>query len=257
MRGKQEPKVALSIDFDYFIRENPLWDFGHNESLTSFHQSVWNIRYGSVNLYEETDVKKYADIDPGHLIEELEVKGFKFSPEVRLCLADSHMHAYAFFKKRRVSEMYHLDAHHDMYQTSSMIDCGNWLHRYWMENRVKEIHWIYPTWLDEFGGAVNQFNYKIDIRKFKDVKLDQPVSVGSVFICRSGVWVPPHHDPEFLEMLLPFTFKTKKISITPDLKKRTYPNREDALKYYQEQRAIIESLQRATMAKDADETHTS
>ena len=43
--------MILSIDFDYFIREKILWDFGHSEEQPGlFGDVVWQIRYGNVDL---------------------------------------------------------------------------------------------------------------------------------------------------------------------------------------------------------------
>jgi hypothetical protein len=59
-------KVDLSIDFDFFIKEDPMWDFGHNESILFLNFSpLWQIRYADYDLVKETDTWKRIGDDGG------------------------------------------------------------------------------------------------------------------------------------------------------------------------------------------------
>jgi len=233
-------KTVLSIDFDYFVRENPMWDFGHNEDQSVFRHTAWIARYMSTNLYEECDPAKYADMMPKSMPSELEHAGFLMK-NARMFVADSHKDAYKAIKKVGECEIYHFDAHSDMYPGMVDMNCGNWLLKLYESGKCK-VNWIYPKWMDEFGGPDNKFNYNIDVKKFSELNAVRNVDL--VFICRSSAWVPPHLDPQFVEMVYTFGQKIEKVKVIDKCEVRPAPDKKQATEMYNDYLSMVDSLRR-------------
>jgi hypothetical protein len=241
-------KTIISVDFDFFVRENPLWDWGHSENNPIFINVAWQARYGTEDLYKECDIKKYADFDPCLLITELIKLGFKFKSNFKLRIADSHRHCYEAIEEIGKSRVYNFDTHHDLWrENKKQIDCANWLWRAVEDGLVKYVHWIAPSWSEEFNnGDEHWFNDEPEYRKFinghyfKTFKLDKkPVEVDALFICRSSCWVPPHLDPDFLGMIKWANHCTRDVKFMDNIYKRKYPTRKESEEAMSEIRKFI------------------
>jgi len=192
-------KNILSVDYDFFVREDPMWDYGHDENSNIFKTIAWFARYGTQDLYEECDFK-YADFYPIELIERLKEKGFLFSEDIKIGIADSHKDAYDFVKEQGRCDLYNFDAHHDMYKGNKVLDCGNWLAKLIKARLVAKAIWVKPRWLKEFGLGIDHID-KLKQCFWEDLPTQNPnIKFDAVFFCRSGAWVPPHHDADFLRM---------------------------------------------------------
>lgn len=248
--------MLLSIDFDYFIREKIIWDFGHSEERPGlFGDVVWQIRYSNVDLYEETDPEKYADFDPTYILKKLREKKININSKTQLCLAESHEKAYSFFANGgKPKLLIHIDAHHDMF-TKGTLNCGNWLYHLLNKFPDMKVFFIYPKWsLDE-----SWIDRKKEIKKTKPLKwmtYDKlPVineHVDKLFICRSGIWTPPHHDKLFqmmVETIAYFSGITPQNVIQFPFIKRTSPTRKKAKQAYKEHQKQIEELKKRAMEK--------
>lgn len=243
-------KSVLSFDFDFFIREDFMWDFGHSETVNLFQQAAWLARYTSIDLYKGTRIEKYADFLPEDTLMELFKAGFALGKNYTYGVADSHRHAYNFIKEfKEPVDVYHFDAHSDMYSANqNVIDCGNWLYKLIQENAVNKVTWIYPKWEEEPVGSVltklfelvkGDTGYDISDRikacswedfKKRDTPLAE-VPLNGIFLCRSGVWVPPHHDARFMALVKQLGMFTKSKWIDyADVTKRTYPTEAEAIK---------------------------
>lgn len=208
--------IDLSVDFDFFTREVASWDWGHRDDAL-MQTLVWKERYASrIDVYDETSIAKHADFLPSDLISELHRKGVVLfptdawtarAPLDRLVVTDSHAEAYALFKETGPADaLLHLDAHHDCwkYGMGNKVDCGNWLTallrlKAWRDTPV--VH-VYPKWKNqrEDGpkrtskvGSTLWSHWPGFVQRHK-------VNVRHIFLCRSGGWVAPHHDEDFLRM---------------------------------------------------------
>ena len=180
-------RTLLSVDFDFFIKENPIWDFGHNETNEIFMHAAWLARYLSIDLYKETDIRRYADFAPDALISKLRWLGFKLE-KPSVIIADSHKFAFDVVKSMRDCRIFNFDAHHDCWMDMSEINCANWLSRSILAKyALKSALWIAPSWLREFdndfskslGINAKYFSY-LKKNEFKGIKID------AIFLCRSG-----------------------------------------------------------------------
>lgn len=205
-------KVDLSIDFDWFIRENPLWDWGHKEQMLFLNfNPLWLMRYSSLDLVKETDPKTYADFEPSDLIRMLKSKGFKFSRKTEFLMCESHLGITTAFKENHADLLISLDAHHDYWENGEAeasidldgcsVDCGSWLRYFQKKGFYKKTIIVYPKWLSDEDAQEDIKEHKIPfpIVHFKDLE-QEDYEVQRVFLCRSGCWVPPHHDQDFLQL---------------------------------------------------------
>lgn len=220
----------VSVDFDYFVRELPIWDWGHmdenNKEAYLYAKKIWYVRYitSEIDIIKETDPKTYADFEPIDLLSKFRELGLKFNDKTRLMIADSHADVYYFFKEMQSNVMIHIDAHHDMYDDRDEITCENWLANLTKIKENMEIYHVVPKWEKEWYPSAKSKEDMLErvssaIRKeikqraiirhvfFEDLpKFDSVVE--GIFFCRSGAWTPPHLDQEFIDMVKVFVVKT-------------------------------------------------
>ena len=216
MKGTEGVKVDLSIDFDFFVREEGVWDWGHKES-TFFLNDIWPIRSLAMDIEKETDLK-YADFDPITILPHLKDKGLKLDGRTKLWLCESH--AGMIHIPNLTGNLIMMDAHHDLWGTrfrddnyieTADIGCGNWLSYLIQEGRVKNATLVFPGWQEQsmIEDAVKR-NKNGSVVRWQDFVGGNYV-VANVFVCRSGCWVPPHHDEKLKLMLCFLMYKIKKV----------------------------------------------
>lgn len=238
-------KTLLSIDYDFFIREEPAWDFGHNETNSIFMDTAWLARYLSVDLYKETDIKKYADFLPEQIINKLEWLGFKLN-KPSIIVADSHKYAFEVVKSLKGCQVFNFDAHHDCYEDTPKISCANWLGRSIISKYASKVTWVLPSWLRRLYSGIykilkislveGKFFDNLNKNEFKGIKID------TIFICRSGCWVPPHHDSEFFRMVETLKSLSGNFVIAENISQRKFPTKKKALKLFEENEEAIKKL---------------
>lgn len=236
----------ISIDFDFFTREQPEWDFGHREDFRpAMQDTIWHTRYGLIDLYSETDIARYADLRPDKLFLELAKRGLDFreGEKRRVMCADSHEHAYDFFWRSKARRLVNIDAHHDCWTATNgrRVKCDNWLTMLRYERANREYTSVYPKWKDIEADGPPQPLIGSPVRRPAGVRLVQwrnwaPVSdvVGDIFICRSPAWVPPHHDTQFQRMCETFIALSGEVIEPVPMAFRTYPSPEEAAKLREE-----------------------
>lgn len=252
--------VDLSIDFDFFVREDPMWDFGHQEGgplAAVFSNHIWPTRYAAVDLYTETDPQTYADFLPEHLVKRLAAKGLRFTGLTgrRLGVADSHRHAYEFFRNSKAHTLLNIDAHHDCWTGTNglSVACDNWLTFLRHERRQRHYIQLYPKWKDPSNDGPPQPLIGSPVRKPAEVSIKQWADwpgfgngqhvVGDIFICRSPVWVPPHHDAAFIALVEQFRiFTDGELTEIDNMRVRTAPTPEEAAAMREQQRAMLQQL---------------
>lgn len=217
--GKRVPVVDVSIDFDFFCREDPMWDWGHGEGgEVPFESVVWAYRYGGAtfNIIEQTDPETYADFLPSALVPNLvHQKRLVFTArrkrERQIGFAESHQCAFDFLRQnafgRAPDFLVNIDAHHDVFGDSAKVHCGNWmthLHADWPTTQFIQ---VYPKWQEvQYQGVEPASDNKLhvpahpwlNVFRWADWPGLEGVQVRNVFLCRSGAWVPPHLDPLFI-----------------------------------------------------------
>ena len=93
-------KLYLSVDFDYFVRSLPSWDWGHADS--PFHRNaMWSIRAlplpGGWDLEAEMNPDRYSLPHPTAFVDSLKARGVTFADTCSLFVSDSHLWAYESF----------------------------------------------------------------------------------------------------------------------------------------------------------------
>lgn len=259
------PVVDISIDFDFFIREDIAWDFGHNEDDPIF-RALWQHRYTSVDLFTETDPARFADFSPKHILGRLMHKGIEFSAldsaqPRRLGIADSHRHAYNFFRgsngrRRRPDVLLNIDAHHDMWarRYRTAVGCDNWVTALAYDWSDVDIVQVYPKWkalgLDDAPAVESTGRRKVTLTKWDRWHgWPEGAIAGDIFVCLSGTWVPPHHDDTFIDMIhniSPVCAESIELERIPV---RTFPTPEEAKMQREEQRRIFDELRDAQKRK--------
>ena len=221
--------VLLSIDFDYFIREDNAWDWTHGEA--PFYQGpMWTIRESQainagIDLRKETDPNKYATPKPLLFFDTLAHMGFDFS-KTPVFVADSHALAYPTFcdaPRKKNTRILNFDAHHDLgydlgqvkkHIAEGICDCADWLMVTLASCKTLTAQVIYPTWK---GLCEWEFTHLARVAepmvwsKPKVSKLAGPIS--RIFICRSGSWVPPWYDKLFIDFVKSACALTKTIPL--------------------------------------------
>lgn len=188
---------VLSIDWDYFIDASAsdrlmLFPDGGNENLSnSIQDIIWMGRYNNEDL---AAVK--SDSTAVRL-----VKSILKKTDARYMIVDSHKYAYDFIVDNMNEyckdslNLVNIDFHHDVYENGSDVDCGNWL------AKIIEIYKEGSsfTWV---GREDSDVSYRDDIGLEFTTSLEvvSEYAWDIVFICRSGMWSPPHLDERFRSM---------------------------------------------------------
>ena len=228
-----------------------------------FGKVIWPIRYGSIDIFKETDLKTYADFQPIEILRILRDKGLKINHQTKLGIAESHEKAYPFFANGGKVQhlLIHFDAHHDLYSKGD-LNCGNWIYHIVKKYPNLKVLFVYPKWAKEEHLSTAEEDINKDILKEVDIKYitykELPVlnqCIDKIFVCRSGVWVPPHFDPMFEMMIKLIAFHgilTKNI-MEYGLIERDVITEKEAKKIYEESQKSfkrLEDLQRKEREKN-------
>lgn len=193
--------VLLSIDFDTFVPENPLWDLGHREEEL-FLKMMWTFR--------------------GHLMPEMKTDGnekdfwkrlpWQFSEPQDIFVSDSHLLAYHL--TRDIDYVVLVDRHHDCFEwpvkdRPFRVDCGNWVAAWLSACTKRKLLWVHPDDITaddlEICGEVKHRRRILSVpySRFREMLLDQDIQETNltVHVCRSGCWVPPWLDQDFVNFV--------------------------------------------------------
>jgi len=177
----------ISVDFDFFVREDPLWDLGHIENEL-FMDFMWQARPHLVDVMKA---------DGHHGFWDRMRDSFVFGDEV--FVSESHLEAHNFIQPFR--QIILIDAHHDCWEKRQIanITCDSWVY-YAVQAAKCDVIWVHPEWIDpEVPSSVRS--------RVRTMTLDALLEnfyaheVGTVHVCRSGCWVPPWLDQEFINFI--------------------------------------------------------
>ena len=201
----------LSLDFDYFLKfENDdtsvLSKFPDGtEAFLQFNDAVWATHLA----YKEVEDKiKTVKCNENELAK-VSVFLNACKADIPVMIANSHVNIYDFIlshaKTGQELRILNLDFHHDAYNTSQELNCGNWVLKLkertanpvlyqWItsDNGWKTSEGTIPRFVQEayrFKSFVEYLSWN------KDYKPDL------IFLCRSDVWVPPHLDGYFDKLM--------------------------------------------------------
>lgn len=264
------PKVnaALSVDYDFFCREDPMWDWGHQETPVFESGVAWWSRYRGLLLHKETSQLKHADVLPERFWDRIS-SVFDLKNIERILLADSHRHAYAFFEGATTQPDFviNIDAHHDFWPIERMpgVQAENWAaHLYDKWAHATKFVQVYPKWKDPaLDGPTAPRTPVIErdlasfmksmgsMRKLNGGK----IRVRDLFICRSPSWVPPHLDKGLLKMIKQITDMNPlaEQGFAEPMFKRSAPNQRDAEREFREHAAMFKQLMEDSIKAAAEE----
>jgi hypothetical protein len=240
--------IWLSIDWDYFTREMPEWDFGHAES-PDFNGLLWDMRVRQFHqmgqsLMEETSLK-YASPHPADFWKRLRRLGYKFDNVQAIVLADSHQYAYQMFRRSALegpalsdTRLVHFDAHHDLTYNMARfegeagrgeVSCENWLLMTHLAQPSLKSLIVYPEWkgMSDWNVTFGQHYERYPALKKALDRYTKPCvwpsnlvteaagEVELVYLCRSSAWTPPWHDEAFVSFADDLQKMTQVPLITP------------------------------------------
>jgi hypothetical protein len=210
-----KPMKILSIDFDMFFPVDTtgpdwqLYDWGHSESHgKQLLELLWVIRAAAF-MEDKGSLPGTILTDGG--MEEKFWGGFQFSPKAKLYLMDSHRFAvHPLLKGKAVSEVWNLDAHHDMgysqqdtqqIMTEGVVHCGDWLAAY-KEIAGAKVHVRYPYWAAKKMELESPMvePYSRNFLDFEEGPEPYPV-FDAVFFARSPHWTPTLIDYQYWDMV--------------------------------------------------------
>lgn len=207
----------LVVDWDYFF-PNPLeggeltdtsvlylYDWGHKET-PFFIESVWPLRAAGF-------LRRGLPL-PGTSGEEIDFwSRFRFDPGVIMYVSESNADAARPEVLEGVREIWLFDAHADcgyrgeeslkkIFDAGS-VDCEDW--GLYAVSLGITLHVRYPQWKvgafesEPVTGADVLFPGRVD----RDIDEGDvfPLQFGRVFVCRSGAWVPPWLDEQFVRFV--------------------------------------------------------
>jgi hypothetical protein len=220
-------RVYLSVDFDYFCREEIHWDWGHGEN-PMFQEIAWQTRTSGfaragLDFLEETSLERFGHPTPKQFWQKLQELGFRFDEVETVTVQDSHLWAAHDFIERTYSprRIVNFDAHHDMGYRSwrelkrewldqMKVDCSNWQLMLLHQLESLEAATVYPKWKGlreiEMGATPWKSSKSISKRYQYAVWDDAYVAslagdVASIFIAKSSAWMPPWHDQAFVDFV--------------------------------------------------------
>jgi len=193
---------VFSIDFDFWVPEDPRWDFGHCEA-PFFMEELWAIRLSQC-LAKGEDLRKLMRIADEHSsprdFHKFIKERCKIPKSCKVAIAESHSSAFYFLERQKDLHIINIDAHHDLGYNGSEegdVDCGNWIAKLAQKGKVARVTQVYPKW--KKGKNMEADPSYVDIDLIIEYGLDKvpAVALSRIFLCRSGAWVPPWLDNDF------------------------------------------------------------
>jgi hypothetical protein len=204
------PPCVVSIDFDFFVKEDPMLDMGHRET-SLFLETMWEIRMTSWAARGKTaqQMMPMPESVPQFVTRLRKLFDIPFS-RVPAFSSESHAALPKMLKGLDITEcdMVNFDAHHDIAygraaSLKTKFDCGSWAGHLIETGVVKSYEQVYPTWRRKFPELSKQSMAKMALRWGADFHYGDAYApptrrkVDAVFLCRSGCWVPPVYDKDF------------------------------------------------------------
>lgn len=206
-------RTVLSVDWDFFVREDPLWDWSHGED-EFYRDTIWAFRemVFAGDMRSEMDPSQHAYPLPTDFWRRL---GLVLTG-AKVVVADSHRWAYDVFgpygNTVEPLSVLHLDAHADLgyHQTTAALkaendpEAGSWLFHTLRDSPRSVVHIYYPRWkgfAELEGDTLPWLSTEVAKRVMPHIFMPTTTlsgSVDTVFVARSGGWSPPWLDQAFM-----------------------------------------------------------
>lgn len=220
--------LILSIDFDFFVEEDPKLDLGHGEHHPIFFEVLWAIR----DLEWKKPVRKLLPWS-GPTVPEFHrnVSDWFCTVAPRWsCSAESHSGIIKLLDEP--CDVINFDAHHDVHygtvpSSERFVNCGNWASWGMGQGLIRNYTVVYPDWRRKFEErfplqtTATKLFWSEFVARHERLN-DYRRYTTKIFLCRSGAWVPPCYDRRFNQLSNLF-LKGKKFRIPP---RNIKPNRE-------------------------------
>jgi hypothetical protein len=206
---------VLSIDWDYFVEEDPMLDWGHRESQL-FLEVIWSTRRtkhrfskdGNSVVVEPVDLTKLVPFRGSEAF--LMALAFRW-PVYQIAVAESHLAILQDLENEDNIEIINIDAHHDIFygtppEKREHVNCGDWGSWLITNGRIKSWRQVYPAWRkmphygEEFPRKFARQNCRVSV-EYGEPRITWK-NVDLVFLCRSGCWAPPEYDERFNRLCL-------------------------------------------------------
>lgn len=206
---------VLSIDWDYFVEEDPMLDWGHREN-NLFLEPIWDTRRTKTVRDEKTGKLSLVPEDLTKLVpfrgDEAFLRVVAFRCEnYQIATAESHATILQLLENEINIEIINVDAHHDIHygkmpKDRSEVDCGNWGSYLMQQDRIRSWRQCYPAWRTK-RDRQEKFPKKFAVQNCRvSVEYGEPRiswrKIDLVFLCRSGCWTPPEYDLRFNKLCI-------------------------------------------------------
>ena len=221
-------RVWLSVDWDFFMYEDPQWCMDHCEAqiYRLVQDSIWLSRHGGmvaqgVEIEKVTSPSKYWPESHSFWVI-LENAGFEFDIQ-DVYVSSSHSYAASTFLRKNPGPnrwIVNFDAHHDLGYCSpseqlklhrqKKTEAGSWLWSVLRRWSSVKAELFFPQWslLSDDGfpathgepGLLPGMARRIDTGFCTSERLEafaEDAVIDTVFICRSDAWTWPMHDEDF------------------------------------------------------------
>lgn len=206
-------------------RTNPfLYDWGHSEAHPpALLDALWLVRRAAFSR-AGTSIEAASAIDPERGCTPIDefvatlrstIGGLSALGNAPAYLSESHAWGFPIVAShaRPANLVVNFDAHHDLGYGPEVKDeakrgsatCGSWLFHVLDRGFAKRAIVVYPDWRDREPHEaewIRRIRDRVDFVTWSAWRRRGPLvgTVTAVHLARSGSWVPPHHDAEFLRL---------------------------------------------------------
>lgn len=204
-RGEEIGIGLLSVDWDYFVFTESTYQGSYLENKRSLIDE-WYKRY-IISRQKGKDLRDLYRLSPEFRSFWKKIKEyFKFSDSTKVYVSDSHSLSYEIAAKNHADTVYLFDAHSDlgyggMSALNFEVNCANWLGKLLKEGIIERAFIIYSPYTAENPEYFKAMNSRFNITYTGLDSLKRWSDVSAIHICRSGAWVPPWFDGEFMEFV--------------------------------------------------------
>ena len=169
---------------------------------------IWISRYSSsiVNnkVYGNRDIREIGvlndEIDTLYNLVDRYIK-----EDTKLLVCESHKNIVSVIdKSKKLNEkinVYNIDFHDDCFCTNETeIHCGNWGRMLLKKKMIDNLSWIKRDDSECNGSDIIENIYN-SVQELYDNPKTLNDRIDYIFICRSGMWSPPHLDDKFVSMV--------------------------------------------------------
>jgi len=206
--------ALVSIDWDFFIKEDLMMDFGHSESMNN--DFLWGTRVTGFAAQGNNLLKMLqTNGKEREFWNRLRGMGFNFNDQTHLIITESHADAYDLVEYFTPTSIINFDSHSDLgykglkslYNES--VSCENWLGKSMIDfgpYYVDDVTLVYSNHTLEkndtrFDEIIKKLS--VDVKYEDDFFSDKPIEpdIDVIHVCRSGAWAPPWLDSKLFSFI--------------------------------------------------------